>query len=68
MKLHMYFKQHNVYFTKEKTLLRAVLNHADKDMDRNTNFFCIYKVPSNSRTNFTFLGMWRRRGLVLLGT
>lgn len=39
MKLHMYFKQHSVYFTKEKRPSRAVLDHADKDTDRNTNFF-----------------------------
>lgn len=49
----MYFKQHSVYLTKEKVLLRAIRNHADKDTDRNTNFlfffflfFCMYKVLS----------------------
>lgn len=56
--LCVYFKQHSVYFTQEKVLLRAVRNHADKDTDRNTNFFfkflyvCI-KNFRNSRTNFS---------------
>lgn len=67
----VYFKQHSVYLTKEKVLLRAIRNHADKDTDRNTNFlfffflffFVCIKYFQNSRTNFTFLGMRRRKGL-----
>lgn len=66
----VYFKQHSVYLTKEKVLLRAIRNHADKDTDRNTNFlfffflfFVCIKYFQNSRTNFTFLGIRRRKGL-----
>ena len=58
----MYFKQHSVYLTKEKVLLRAIRNHADKDTDRNTNFlfffflfFCIYKVLSEFKKKKDFI-------------
>lgn len=50
MRLHVYFKQYKVYFTKEKWLSGEIQNHADTDADRNINFF-FREYSESSRTS-----------------